>query len=187
MTVPRLFPTLLSSGYYGEQGVFLPQSAQSFAQGAQGGYGANWCSSTTEIVKAQRAGAAHREADGGEYHPVSRLAGMRVGGQVGEQAYSKIAYSADGEWEEILRLPCRAALQDGRAGSISMSLEFLVLFFQEKSTEQNFMINSTNYRPRFSNPLIFSTSPLRSAGITASSSNVSRSSKSVSEYVTSFL
>jgi len=44
MTAPRLFPTLLSSGFYGEQGVFLPQSAQSFAQGAQRGYGENWCS-----------------------------------------------------------------------------------------------------------------------------------------------
>ena len=95
----------------------------------------HFVSSYTELQH-PRAGAAHREADGGEYHPVSRLAGMRVCGQVGEPAYSKIAYSADGVREEILRLPCRAALQDGRACSISMSLEFLVLFFQEKSTEK---------------------------------------------------
>ena len=84
-----------------------------------------------------RAGVAHREADGCEYHPVSWSAGMRVGEQVGEPAYSKIAYSEDREREEILRLPCRAALEDGRAGGISMSLEFLVLFFQEKSTDKN--------------------------------------------------
>ena len=95
----------------------------------------HFLSSYTELQHS-RVGVAHREADGGEYHPVSRLAGMRVCGHVGEQAYSKIAYIVDGEREEILRLPCRAALQDGRAGSISMSLEFLVLFFQEKSTEK---------------------------------------------------
>jgi len=33
------------------------------------------------------AGAAHREADGREYHPVSRLTGMRVCGHMGEQAF----------------------------------------------------------------------------------------------------
>ena len=66
---PRLFPTLNSSGFCSKQNVFLPQSAQRFAQSAQRGYGVDWCSTTTEIVNAQRAGAAHREADGGEYHP----------------------------------------------------------------------------------------------------------------------
>jgi len=55
------------------------------------------------------AGVAHREADEREYHPLSWSAGMRVCGQVREPAYSKIAYSADGEEEEILRLPCRPA------------------------------------------------------------------------------
>jgi len=47
--------------------------------------------------------------------------------------------------KEILRLPCRAALQDGRAGGISMSLEFLVLFFQEKSTEENFTLTARGF------------------------------------------
>jgi len=37
---------------------------------------------------------------------------------VGKQAYSKISYSAGYEWEEILRLPCQAALEDGRTRPI---------------------------------------------------------------------
>ena len=90
------------------------------------------------LPQCTRAGGAHREADGREYHPVSRLAGMRVWGQVGRQAYSKITIVQACKRKGILRLPCQAALQDGRAGGISMSLEFLVLFFQEKSTEKNY-------------------------------------------------
>jgi len=63
------FHTLHLCSYANLAGDFLPQSAQRFAQGTQRGYGADWCSSTTEIENALRAGAAHREADGGEYHP----------------------------------------------------------------------------------------------------------------------
>ena len=110
-------------------------------------------SSFTELQH-PRAGVAHREADEREYHPVSRLAGMRVCRHVGWQAYSKIASEQACVWEEILRLPCQAALEDGRAGGISMSLEFLVLFFQEKSTEEINM-NGRLYDPviaRFFSP-----------------------------------
>ena len=83
---------------------------------------------------------AHREADGGEYHPLRWLAGMRAGGLVREPAYSKISYSKDSVWEEILRLPCRADLEDGRAGGYSMSLDFFAYFFyQEKKYEKNYI------------------------------------------------
>jgi hypothetical protein len=84
---------------------------------------------------AVRAATAHREADGREYHPLRWSAGMRVCGYVGEQAYSKIvldwATCVSGNFASALP----SGLEDGRAGGISMSLEFLVLFFQEKSTE----------------------------------------------------
>ena len=80
-----------------------------------------------------RGAMAHREAGGGEYHPLRWLAGMRVCGLVREQAYSKISYSKDSVWEEILRLPCQTDLEDGRAGGYSMSLDFFAYFFyQEK-------------------------------------------------------
>ena len=80
---------------------------------------------------------AHREADGGEYHPLRWLAGMRVYGLVREPAYSKISYSKDSVWEEILRLPCQTDLEDGRAGGYSMSLDFFAYFFyQEKKYEK---------------------------------------------------
>ena len=105
-------------------------------QSAQRMYGATWSSSVSEIRNDVCVATAHREADGREYHPLSWLAGMRMCGFAREQAYSKIPYSKEGVWEEILRLPCQAALEDGRAGEYSMSLEFLVLFFQEKSTEE---------------------------------------------------
>jgi hypothetical protein len=65
---------------------------------------------------------------------------------VGEQAYSKIAYEQASVWEEILRLPCSAALEEGRVGGISMSLEFLVLFFQEKSTENLYIYYPVSLR-----------------------------------------
>jgi hypothetical protein len=63
---------------------------------------------------------------------------MRVRWHVGEQAYSKIAFAQACERQEILRLPCRATLQDGRAGGISMSLDFLFLFDQAKRKEENY-------------------------------------------------
>ena len=82
-------------------------------------------------------GVAHRQADGREYHPLRWSAGMRVCGHVGEQAYSKIAYEQARVWKEILRLPCRAALEDGRAGRISMSLDFFGTFLvKQKSAEK---------------------------------------------------
>ena len=90
----------------------------------------------SDIENALWVATAHREADEREYHPLRWLAGMRVCGLVYEPAYSKISYSNDSVWEEILRLPCQTDLEDGRAGGYSMSLEFLVLFFQEKSTEE---------------------------------------------------
>ena len=84
---------------------------------------------------------AHREADGGEYHPLRWLAGMRVCGLVREPAYSKISYSKDSVWEEILRLPCQTDLEDGRAGGYSMSLDFFAYFFyQEKKYEPEFRL-----------------------------------------------
>ena len=92
---------------------------------------------TTDIENAVWGATAHREADEREYHPLRWLAGMRVCGLEREPAYSKISYSKVSVWEEILRLPCQTDLEDGRAGGYSMSLEFLVLFFQEKSTEES--------------------------------------------------
>ena len=84
-----------------------------------------------------RGATAHREADEREYHPLRWLAGMRAGGLVCEPAYSKISYSKDSVWEEILRLPCQTDLEDGRAGGYSMSLEFFAyFFFQEKKYEK---------------------------------------------------
>jgi len=83
-------------------------------------------------------GVAHRQADEREYHPLRWSAGMRVRGYEGEQAYSKIAYEQACVWEEILRLPCRAALEDGRAGGISMSLDFFGTFWvKQKSAEKS--------------------------------------------------
>ena len=87
-----------------------------------------------------RGAVAHREADGGEYHPLGWLAGMRVCRVVREPAYSKISYSKDCVLEKILRLPCRADLEDGRAGGYSMSLDFFAYFFyQEKKYEKNYI------------------------------------------------
>ena len=84
-----------------------------------------------------RGATAHREADEREYHPLGWSAGMRVCRVVREPAYSKISYSKDCVWEEILRLPCRADLEDGRAGGYSMSLDFFAYFFyQEKKYEK---------------------------------------------------
>ena len=51
MTFPRLFPTLISSGFCGEQDVFLTQSAQSFTQSAQRELVAEWVSSYFAIQK----------------------------------------------------------------------------------------------------------------------------------------
>jgi len=51
MIAPRLLPTLNSSGFCGKQGVFLPQIAQSFAQGAQRELGVEWVSSYFAIQK----------------------------------------------------------------------------------------------------------------------------------------
>jgi RHS repeat-associated protein len=102
-----------------------------------------------------RGGAAHRQAEWREYHPVSRSAGMRVGRRVGKQAYSKIAFVWARVWAAILRLPCRAVLEDGRAGSISMSLDFFGTFcIKTKSTEEKNM-NARLYDPvigRFFSP-----------------------------------
>ena len=98
-----------------------------------------WTSEQGSSHNAVWAEVAHRQADGREYHPFRWLAGMRVGGQMCEPAYSKIAYGQGWEWEEILRLPCQAALQDGRAGGISMSLDFFGTFLvKQKSTEKNY-------------------------------------------------
>ena len=97
-----------------------------------------WTSGRVCSHNAVWAATAHRQADGREYHPLSWLAGMRVCGQVGKQAYSKISYSAGYEWEEILCLPCQAALEDGRAGGVSMSLDFFGTFLvKQKSAEKN--------------------------------------------------
>jgi len=146
---PRLFPALFSSGFSGKEGVFLTQRAQSFTQGVQSGYGGEWCSTTTEVENALWGGAAHREAYGREYHPVNRLAGMRVCGHVREQAYSKIAYGQDCVRKEILRLPCQAALQDSRAGGISMSLDFFGTFLARKKYRRKLYPNRSRlYRPR---------------------------------------
>ena len=47
-----------------------------------------------------------------------------------------------------------SGLEDGRAGGISMSLEFLVLFFQEKSTEKKYIFAQTIYtRLQYDNQL----------------------------------
>jgi RHS repeat-associated protein len=74
---------------------------------------------------------------------------------VGKQAYSKIAFVWARVWAAILRLPCRAALEDGRAGSVSMSLELFGTFsFKRKSTEEKNM-NGRLYDPviaRFFSP-----------------------------------
>jgi RHS repeat-associated protein len=73
---------------------------------------------------------------------------------VGEQAYSKIAFVWARVRAVILRLPCRAALEDGRAGSVSMSLDFLLLFDQAKRRKEKNM-NARLYDPviaRFFSP-----------------------------------
>ena len=71
-------------------------------QSTQRGYNATWSSSVSEIENAVWAATAHREADEREYHPLRWLAGMRAGGLEREPAYSKISYSKDSVWEEIL-------------------------------------------------------------------------------------
>jgi len=44
---PCLFPALFSSGFCGEQGIFLTQRREDFTQSAQRGYGGEWCSTFT--------------------------------------------------------------------------------------------------------------------------------------------
>ena len=180
---PHLFSALISSGFCGGQGVFLTQRAQSFTQGAQRGYGGKWCSTTTEAENALWGGTAHREADGREYHPVKlprRLTAPPLhlsfenfeiphyGNDEGELGYDACGrqcrqamrtrlcggISADLTFLHTFLVKQKSMREEGRAGGISMSLEFLVLFFQEKSTAEINM-NGRLYDPeigRFFSP-----------------------------------
>jgi len=149
MVAPCLFPALISSGFYGKQGVFLPQSAQRFAQGAQRGYGEDWCSTTFKLPRrltetpllysAIQEIPRYARNDEGEFSHNDRGWQCRQAMRTRWCGFSRFARNRPADLTFCFFLvKQKEEKKKGRAGGISISLEFLVLFFQEKSTEDNY-------------------------------------------------
>ena len=148
-STPHLFPALISSGLCGEQGVFLPQSAQSFAQGAQRGYGGDWCSTTFKLPRRLTAtlplySAIHEiphcvRNDEGEFNHSSSRGAMSAGDADEVVRVFSLCSKQACRLDFLLLFSQAIRREDkGRKWGISMSLEFFVLFFQEKSTENKY-------------------------------------------------
>jgi hypothetical protein len=109
-----------------------------------------------------RGGAAHRQAEWREYHPVSWSAGMRVGRQKAEGRrqkaesdkphtvlqFDKLTASQFGKLTASHSCGLTVLRSSGRAGSISMSLDFFGTFcIKTKSTESCGFTGHEHYPP----------------------------------------
>jgi len=83
-----------------------------------------------------RAGVAHREADGGEYHPSTKVF-YQVSLKLPRPASPSTPSIFEGEFGYNARgRECRQAMQTRRCGGIPADLTFLVLFWSSKKVQR---------------------------------------------------
>ena len=142
-TACRLFPELISPDFQNIESVFLTAKYTKETQSTQRGYevGGEWY----EIPHCVRNDSVMYETGNAaavNYEPLfcSCAAATSVSGQ---RVIPSVAQRSEESRTNGRAAPCclwaavaHREADGGRAGGYSMSLEFLVLFFQEKSTEE---------------------------------------------------